>query len=108
MVAVLGHEHVRQQRRPGQAALDRAAGREGLEDALAAHAGELGPYMADDLEAAGHVLELLGDVLADLAQLAAALAAGAGRPVGVPLGVVNPGLAWQVLGQLARIAARLA
>ena len=48
--------------------------------ACAAHAGELGPHMADDLEARRHVVQLLGDVLADLAQLAAAGGAGAGWP----------------------------
>jgi hypothetical protein len=59
-----------------------------------------------DLEAARHVLQLLGDVAADLAQPAAALAAAAGltrrvlvRRAG--LGPVDVGFARQVLGQAA-------
>jgi len=64
--------------------------------------------MTDDLEVTRHVLQLLGHVLADLAQLAAALAAGAWRIGRVTLGVVDPRLARQVLRQLALSAARLA
>ena len=73
---------------------------------LAAHARELGAHMADDLEVRRHVFQLLGDVLADLAQPAAAVAAAAGLAGAVVmragrLGVVHLRLARQVLGQLA-------
>ena len=42
-------------------------------------AGELRPHVANDLEALGNVLQLLGDIFAELAQLAAAV--GAAVPV---------------------------
>ena len=62
--------------------------------------------MADDLEVRRHVLELLGDVRADLAQPAAAggAAAGAGRRVvvrGRGLGAMHLLLTRQVRGQAA-------
>ena len=107
VIAVLGHQHLRQQPRAGQAALNRPAGRVGLEDALAAHARQLGTHVADDLEAGRHVLELLGHVFVERTQLAAAFTALA-RPRSQAVGVMHPGLARQVHGQLAIVAARLA
>ena len=63
--------------------------------------------MTDDLEASGHVLQLLRDVLANPAQPAAAFTAGA-LGAGMPYGVVDLSLARQMLGQLALLTARLA
>lgn len=65
VVAVLGDHHVRHQRCARQSSGNGPARRGSLEDALAADAGELGADVAHDLEAAGHVLQLLRDVAAD-------------------------------------------
>lgn len=53
---------------PGHAARDRAAWRRRLENRLVGQACQLGPRLADALEVRRHLLELLGDVQADLAQ----------------------------------------
>jgi hypothetical protein len=102
MVAVRGDHHVGHQRRPGQATADRPAGSGRLEHSLAAHAGQLRAHMAHDLEAPRHVLQLLGDVTADLAQPASTLAAAAGLALrvvvlGRRLGAVHMRFARQVL-----------
>lgn len=79
-VAAQGCQQRGDQRRPGQPARDRAAARAAWRSP-GAHAGELGTHVADDLEVPGHILQLLGHVLTDLAQLASAFAASA-RAVG--------------------------
>jgi len=105
VVAVFGDEHVGQQGRPGDTARDRPARRCRLEDRLAAHARQLGAHMTDHLEACRHVLQLLGDVGADLAQPAAARGATTGvagrivRSIG-RCRAVHLVLARQVRGQL--------
>lgn len=78
VVAVLAHAHLSHQGRARQALGDRAAGDRCLEDAFALHASELRSHVADHLEVPGHVLQLFTDLLADLAQPAAAGAAAAG------------------------------
>ena len=55
-----------------------------------AHAGQLGPHMPDHLEARRHVLELLGDVLADQAQTAAARGAAARLAICVMVSAASP------------------
>ena len=55
-----------------------------LEDALALHARYLRRHVANDFEARGHVLELLGDVCADPAQPAATRATA-----GLPLALLS-------------------
>lgn len=97
---------MRHQRRPRQPAGNRAAGCRGLEDALAAHTGQLGAHVAHHLEAPGNVLQLLRDVPPNLAQPCATLRTPAGLTCRVAvairrLGPVHLRLAWQVLGQAA-------
>ena len=76
VVAVLGHQDVGQKPWPGPAALDRARGQGRLHEALASPAGEARPRDAVHHEAAGDVLQLLGDVLAQASQATAAAGAG--------------------------------
>ena len=68
-----------------------------MRDAVALHAGQLRAHVPDHPEAPGHVVQDLGDVLADRAHVGAALRAAAG-------GLVHHALARQVLGQRARRA----
>lgn len=68
---------MRQQAGAGHATRDRAAGRCSLEDALALRARELRTNGADDLEARGHVLQMLRDVRTDAPQPATATCAAA-------------------------------
>jgi hypothetical protein len=53
MVGVLARQHVREQARAGQPALDRPTRGTGLHDGAAPAAGELGPDMAHNVETAG-------------------------------------------------------
>ena len=73
MIAELRNQHVGQQPGSGKAALDRTRWRRRFHHAVATVAGELRPHVANDLEAVGDVLQLLGDIFAELAQLAAAI-----------------------------------
>ena len=66
-----------------------------MRDAVALHAGQLRAHVPDHPEAPGHVVQDLGDVLADRAHVGAALWAAAGR-------LVHHALARQVLGQRTR------
>ena len=99
MQAVLGEQHLRQQRRSGASARDRMRGRRRLGDRLAGPAGELLAHVLDHLPLARHHLQRLGHVLAQLAQRAAAARAGRRRRI-------DDALARQMLGQ--RPARRLA
>jgi hypothetical protein len=72
VIAVLGAEEVGDEAGTGLAALDRQARRRRLHRGIAGFAGVAGPDMADHPERGGHVLQHLADVLAALAQLAAA------------------------------------
>ena len=92
MLAVLGRQHQGKQMRTSTATGDGVRGSRRLADRLAAAAGDLLPHMHDHLPAARHAFEGLGDVLAELADGAAALGTGTG------CGVEDP-LARQVLGQ---------
>ena len=80
VITELAHQHVGQERRPGKAPRDGAAGRLGLGDVIAAGAGKFGAHMADHLEAGRDVLEHLRDLLTQgLEGAAAAGATGVGR-----------------------------
>ena len=79
MICELRNQHVGQQPRSGKATLDRTGWRGRFNHALTAAAGELRPHVANDLEAIGDVLQLLGDIFAELAQLAAAVGAASHR-----------------------------
>jgi hypothetical protein len=65
----------------GTSALDGARGQRHLDEALATAAGQPWPDDPVGDEAAGHVFEFFGHVLADPAQLAAAIGAGVSRRV---------------------------
>ena len=71
MVGVLRDQHMREQARAGDAAIDGPRRGFGLNDFFAAAAAQLGAHMAHDLEARWNILQHLGDVFAELAQLAA-------------------------------------
>jgi len=97
----LAEHHLGQQVRAGPAAGDRMERRRRLGDRLAAPAGHLLAHVLDHEPARRHPLQSLGDVLAQLAQLAAAAGAGARHGIDDPL-------ARQMLRQRAarRFAAR--
>jgi len=78
MLAKLAVEHHRQQAGAGAASRDRMEGRRRLGDPLAGPAGELLPNRLDHLPLARHHLQRLGDVLAQLGELAAAGRTGTG------------------------------
>jgi len=83
VVAALRRQHMRDQPRPGPAALDGQRRHRLLHDRLAGSAAQLRPDMADHLEAGGHILEPLALVLPHPAEhRAAAARTGAGRLVG--------------------------
>ena len=73
MIAELRDQHVGQKARSGKAAFDRTGWRRRFNHAVAAAAGELRPHVANDLEALRDVLQLLGNIFAELPQLAAAI-----------------------------------
>ncbi|CAA7627334.1 conserved hypothetical protein [Magnetospirillum sp. SS-4] len=78
MVAEFTDQHMGEQAGARLAPLDRQARHRGLHHGFAGPARQGRADMADDLEASGHVVQDLGDVLADLAQHAAAGRTGAG------------------------------
>ena len=102
MLAVLGRQHQGEQVRAGTATGDRVRGGRRLADRLAAAAGDLLAHMLDHLPAPRHAFEGLGDVLAELADRAAALGAGAGRGVDDPLArqVLRQGSAGRLAGAI--------
>ena len=79
MVGVLRDQHHRQQARSSEAARDRMEGRRRLGDRLARPAAELLAHKFGHQPLPRHHIERLGDVFADLRQLAAAAARTAGR-----------------------------
>ena len=94
MVGVFLHQDHRQQARPGKAPRDRMERRGRLRDLLAGPAAELLAHMLGHEPLPRHHVERLGDVLADLGELAAA-AAGARRR-----GRVNDAPPRQVIGKV--------
>ena len=70
-----------QQAGAGHTTRNRAARCAGLEDRLANHANQLGRTCRITFEVRGHVLQLLGDVLPDLAQRAPQAVQPQGWPV---------------------------
>ena len=89
---------MREQARAGPTAFDRAAGQRGLVEPVTTGAGHAGAHIAVHHEPAGDILKLLGDILANALQLAAAVIAGLARLKHL----VDP---WQVIRQ--RLAGRL-
>jgi hypothetical protein len=92
VVSVLGHHHLRQEAGGGDALVDHLGGHRRLDQRLALRAGPLASNMPLDGEHAGNVVELLGHVLADALEGAAARAGGR-------LGFVVNIDAWQVCRQ---------
>jgi hypothetical protein len=78
MIGELRHDDVCQQSRSSESALDRPCRRGRLDDSITSSAGELRPHVADYLEALRHILELFGDIVAEVAQLATAIGAAVG------------------------------
>ena len=93
VVAILRHQHMRDQARSRAATLDRQRRHRCLHDRLAGAAAQLRADVADHLEAGGDVFQHLALVLPDAAERGAA-AAGAGAG-----GFVGDGLARQMIGQ---------
>src|SRR5450631_3417811 len=98
MIREFRNQHMGQQSRSGKATLDRAGWRRRFNHALTTAAGELRPHVTNHLEAIRDVLQLLGDIFAELAQLAAAVGTR------VTVKSVSDNLAWQMFGQ--RLAPR--
>src|SRR6516164_4227782 len=82
MVGIFVDKDHRQQARPGKAARDRVERRRRLRDLLASPAAELLPHMLGHEPLPWHYIKCLGDIFADLGELAAA-AARAGRWCGL-------------------------
>jgi len=99
MIAILRHQHMRQQTRTGATAADRQAGSRRLDNRLTHPARQFRTDMADDAERAGHVVQDLCDILAEGTQGAATARAGTWG------GMLND-VAWQSLRQ--RPSGRLA
>jgi hypothetical protein len=97
VVAVFRHQQVRQRGGRGAAARRWHRRGRGLGDGVARGAGIFRPDVADDLEVPRHVIQHLGDVLAEFGHRAAASGTGAGTVVGR---FVHNILAWQMLRQL--------
>lgn len=67
VISVLRHQHMGQQAWTGSTTLDRARWQRRLDDPLAAGAGHPRTHEAVHNEAAGHIVELFGDVVAETA-----------------------------------------
>jgi len=76
VVGVLGHQHSGEQARARDDTIEGTRGRSGLDDLLAAAAAQLRAHMAQHFEARRHIIEHLGDIFAELGQLAAAVGTG--------------------------------
>src|ERR1051325_3992699 len=72
MIGILRYQNMRQQPRPGQAAVDRTIRRRRLHDPGAATAAQLGPHRANHDKSCRDVFQRLRYVLAQLAERAAA------------------------------------
>src|SRR5580692_2219617 len=79
MIGIFVDQDHRQQAWPGEAACDRMEGSGRLTDLLARAAAELLPYMLGHKPLPRHHIERLGDVFADLGELAAAATRTGGR-----------------------------
>lgn len=72
MSAELRNDHMREQPRPRQTALNRLRWCRCFDNAITAGAGKLRPYVADHLEVLRDVLQLFGNIFTELPQLATA------------------------------------
>ena len=76
MVGVFADQNMGQETRAGAAALDRARGQRGLDEAFTAGTGQPGANDPVHYKAAGDVFQFLGDILADPTQTTAAIGTG--------------------------------
>ena len=76
MIGELPDRDMREQSRTSDAAFDRSAGCRRLDDAIAAGARLLAPHMTDDLECRIDDFQLLGNILAQRLEIAAACRTG--------------------------------
>ncbi len=102
MIVVLGDRDMGQEPGAGAAASNRVIRRRRCDDGVAGPAGELRADMPDHLEPARHIIERLGDILADPAQGAAtgggrrrARDASPPRAAGAPATCAGPAFALQ-------------
>jgi hypothetical protein len=102
MVAIFCHQQMRQRGRCGTAAWRRHRWSRSLRDCVARTAGKLGPHVTNDLEVPRHVIQHLGDVLAQFGHAATTVRARAGAIAGR---LMHNILARQMIGQ--RLALRL-
>ena len=102
MVAIFRHQQMRQRGRRGTAAWRRHRWSWSLRDGVARAAGEFRPHVTDDLEVPRHVIQHLGDVLAQFGHPATTRGAAAGA---VTRRLMDNILARQMIGQ--RLALRL-
>ena len=94
---------MRQHAGSGSAARRRHCGGRGLDDRIARLAGVLRPDMADHQEAARHIVQHLGDILAEPGHAGTALGAGAGAVIP---GLMHNLLTRQMLGQRSALGLR--
>ena len=73
VIGVFCNQHVRQESRPGQPAVDGSRRRLGLHEPLAGCTAQLRANMANDLETGAYILQHLRDILAKCAQSASAI-----------------------------------
>jgi hypothetical protein len=92
-VRSLRDQHMREQSWARKPAVYGPRRRFGLHDALASRAAQLGAHMADDLKAGAHILQHLGNIFAEHAQLASAVRAA------IVAGHMGVDFARQMLGQ---------
>jgi hypothetical protein len=88
MIGILADKDMRQQAGTGQAARDRSIRCRRLHDLIAARTGQLGAYLADDLERGRNILQELGDVFTQRLECTATSRAG-GLFRGVRLGLAR-------------------
>lgn len=93
MIAVFGHENMRQQTGAGGTSGNRPIRGGRLNNAVAGHTSEFRANMADDPETGGDVLQDLSDILAKFLQGAATIRAG------TFCWTMLNGVPWQMLGQ---------
>jgi hypothetical protein len=76
VVGILRDQHISEQPRPDESSIDRPRRCRSLHGPVVGVAAQLRAHMADDLEAGSYALQHLGEILAQLAQSAAAVGAG--------------------------------
>jgi len=76
MIRILRHQHVREQARSGQAAINGAMGRGLLHDAITSRATEFRPHGANHFETGWNVFQHFGNILAQSTKRSTAIRTG--------------------------------